>query len=307
MMGASPGFVMACRAAGLGPVASSTCAIRVVGSAGVTARRRRATPGSPTSSARTCSSTSAAAAPTSAAAWCRTTRCCRSGPAMISGPCPRRRRARLRRGRPRGGRRARRAGRDRTDAVDAGRAVGRRRRHAGCGRRTSTTTPGIWRHGDWIVFEPDGSCVVTGRSRRDPEPRRRPAGHRRVLPRGRGARRGRRQSRGPPRGPGRRQRRAAALRRARARAATTSVALRSPSGQPPRRAVAPARARPRSSRCRPCRATSPARSWSCRSSGSCRACRPAEVASRDALADPASLDAVRRPWPRAGARIGAAS
>ncbi len=24
--------------------------------------------------------------------------------------------------------------------------------------------PGIWRHGDWIVFHPDGSCVVTGRS-----------------------------------------------------------------------------------------------------------------------------------------------
>ncbi len=24
--------------------------------------------------------------------------------------------------------------------------------------------PGIWRHGDWIIFEPDGSCVVTGRS-----------------------------------------------------------------------------------------------------------------------------------------------
>jgi acetoacetyl-CoA synthetase len=24
--------------------------------------------------------------------------------------------------------------------------------------------PGIWRHGDWIVFEPDGACVVTGRS-----------------------------------------------------------------------------------------------------------------------------------------------
>ncbi|MCW2758869.1 MAG: acetoacetyl-CoA synthetase, partial [Nocardioidaceae bacterium] len=22
----------------------------------------------------------------------------------------------------------------------------------------------IWRHGDWIVFEPDGSCLVTGRS-----------------------------------------------------------------------------------------------------------------------------------------------
>ena len=26
------------------------------------------------------------------------------------------------------------------------------------------TYPGIWRHGDWIVFERDGSCVVTGRS-----------------------------------------------------------------------------------------------------------------------------------------------
>ena len=26
------------------------------------------------------------------------------------------------------------------------------------------TYPGIWRHGDWIVFEEDGSCVVTGRS-----------------------------------------------------------------------------------------------------------------------------------------------
>jgi acetoacetyl-CoA synthetase len=24
--------------------------------------------------------------------------------------------------------------------------------------------PGIWHHGDWIVFEPDGSCMVTGRS-----------------------------------------------------------------------------------------------------------------------------------------------
>ncbi|UQX86873.1 acetoacetate--CoA ligase [Jatrophihabitans telluris] len=24
--------------------------------------------------------------------------------------------------------------------------------------------PGVWRHGDWIIFEPDGSCVVTGRS-----------------------------------------------------------------------------------------------------------------------------------------------
>ncbi|HWC21044.1 MAG TPA: acetoacetate--CoA ligase [Flexivirga sp.] len=26
------------------------------------------------------------------------------------------------------------------------------------------TYPGVWRHGDWIVFEEDGSCIVTGRS-----------------------------------------------------------------------------------------------------------------------------------------------
>jgi len=26
------------------------------------------------------------------------------------------------------------------------------------------TYPGVWRHGDWIVFQPDGSCIVTGRS-----------------------------------------------------------------------------------------------------------------------------------------------
>lgn len=26
------------------------------------------------------------------------------------------------------------------------------------------TYPGIWRHGDWVLFEADGSCVITGRS-----------------------------------------------------------------------------------------------------------------------------------------------
>jgi acetoacetyl-CoA synthetase len=26
------------------------------------------------------------------------------------------------------------------------------------------TYPGVWRHGDWITIEPDGSCVITGRS-----------------------------------------------------------------------------------------------------------------------------------------------
>src|SRR5262249_7619047 len=26
------------------------------------------------------------------------------------------------------------------------------------------TYPGVWRHGDWITIDPDGSCVITGRS-----------------------------------------------------------------------------------------------------------------------------------------------
>ena len=24
--------------------------------------------------------------------------------------------------------------------------------------------PGVWRHGDWIIFDDDGSCVISGRS-----------------------------------------------------------------------------------------------------------------------------------------------
>ncbi len=28
------------------------------------------------------------------------------------------------------------------------------------------TYPGVWRHGDWIVVEPDGSCVVTAAATR---------------------------------------------------------------------------------------------------------------------------------------------
>src|SRR4029079_2483775 len=37
-----------------------------------------------------------------------------------------------------------------------------------CARRLRATCcarcPVVWRQGDWIVFQPDGSCVVTGRS-----------------------------------------------------------------------------------------------------------------------------------------------
>ncbi len=29
---------------------------------------------------------------------------------------------------------------------------------------TSTTSPGVWRHGDWITFSERGSCVISGRS-----------------------------------------------------------------------------------------------------------------------------------------------
>ena len=31
-------------------------------------------------------------------------------------------------------------------------------------RPTSSTYPGVWRHGDWIMFTERGSCVITGRS-----------------------------------------------------------------------------------------------------------------------------------------------
>ena len=79
LMGASPGFVMACRAAGL-DLSGLDLRIRVVGSAGCTAATRGLRLDHATSSAPRSSSTSAAAAPTSAAGWCRTTRCCRSAP-----------------------------------------------------------------------------------------------------------------------------------------------------------------------------------------------------------------------------------
>ena len=40
----------------------------------------------------------------------------------------------------------------------------RPRRRALPRRRTSTTGPGVWRHGDWITFTERGSCVISGRS-----------------------------------------------------------------------------------------------------------------------------------------------
>ena len=78
-------------------------------------------------------------------------------------PLPGRGRACLRRGRPRGDRRARRARRHLADAIDAGGVVGDEGGH----RLRATyfdRWPGIWRHGDWIVSNANGSCHVAGRS-----------------------------------------------------------------------------------------------------------------------------------------------
>ena len=99
-----------------------------------------------------------------------------------------------------GRRRAGRAGDPPADAVDAGRASGTTRTARATAPPTSTYFPGVWRHGDWIMFTERGSSMITGPLRRDAEPRRRPAGDERVLRRRRGARRGARQPRRPPGG-----------------------------------------------------------------------------------------------------------
>ena len=81
-------------------------------------------------------------------------------------------------------------------------------------RPTSRIYPGVWRHGDWILFTERGSCVITGRSDATLNRGGVRHGHGRVLRGRRGARRGARQPRRPPRGRRGRRRRAAAVRRA---------------------------------------------------------------------------------------------
>ncbi len=61
-------------------------------------------------------------------------------------------------------RRARRARHQAADAVDARRLLERPRRLALPARRTSTTIPGVWRFGDWVLFTERGSAIITGRS-----------------------------------------------------------------------------------------------------------------------------------------------
>ena len=92
-------------------------------------------------------------------------------------------------------RRGRRARHHPADAVDAGLLLGRRGRRAATARATSTMYPGVWRHGDWIEITDRGTAIIYGRSRLDDQPRRRPDGDERDLPRGAGARRDRRRAR----------------------------------------------------------------------------------------------------------------
>ena len=122
--------------------------------------------------------------------------------------------------------------------------------------------PGVWRHGDWIEITVARHRDHLRPLRLDDQPRRRPHGDERDLPRRARARRGRRRARRrpPARGHGRL---AVALRRPARRApcSTTSSSPRSSSGsaRTARRATSPtrsarsprsrARSRARSSRC----------------------------------------------------------
>ena len=162
-------------------------------------------------------------------------------------------------------RRAGRAGDHRADAVDAGRVLGRRRRHRATAAAYFDEYPGVWRHGDWIRFSEAGQLRHRRPLGRHPEPRRRAAGHRRVLPGRRGAARGRRQPGRAPGGPGGRQR-ASCCSTCSSGAGADARRRAAPHASPPRcgrrcrRGTSPTR----SPRCRRSRATAPARSWSCR-------------------------------------------
>ncbi len=132
---------------------------------------------------------------------------------------------------------------------------------------------GVWRHGDWVRFADSGSCVVAGRSDA-------------TLNRG-GVRLGTAEFyrvveempevedslvvhlEDPAGGNGE----LILFVVLRAGVELDDAAARLDRPRAAHSAVAAARARRRRSRCRPCRAPAPARSWSCRRSGSCRAGR----------------------------------
>ena len=167
------------------------------------------------------------------------------------------------------------------------------------GPRTSTTIPGVWRHGDWITITERGSCLITGRC--DATLNRggvrlgtaefyavveAPAG-------------GRRLARRPPRGRGRRPGRAAAVRRAprTGRPSTTS----SGAGSPPRCGPTCRRAtcRTRSIAVPAIPRTLSGKKLEVPVKRILLGMDPELAASKDALADPASLEPRSRPCGRA--------
>ena len=85
-------------------------------------------------------------------------------PGRAAGPLARREHRVLGRGGQAAHRRGRRARDHRADAVDADLLLGRRGRRRGCARATSTCTPGIWRHGDWIEITERETAIISGRS-----------------------------------------------------------------------------------------------------------------------------------------------
>ena len=147
--------------------------------------------------------------------------------------------------------------------------------------------PGVWRHGDWIMFLPDGGCVIYGRSDA-------------TLNRG-GVRMGTsefyRVVEGCPRSPtawwidtgqlgseGR-----LVLYVVLAPGAGSTTRWRPDPGRAAVGAVAPARRRTRSTRCPASRGRCPARSWRCRCGRSCWARRWRQAADPDSLANPEVL------------------
>jgi acetoacetyl-CoA synthetase len=163
LMGASPGFLMACRQEGVRPAAEFDLSrVRQIGAAGSPlppeGYRWVAEQFGPdvllnvgSGGTDVCSGS------------CRAAPCSRCGSARSRAPASVWTPGLRREGRT-GGRRARRARDHRPDAVDAGRVLGRRRRQPLPGDTYFDTYPGVWRHGDWVRFSEVGSAVIAGRS-----------------------------------------------------------------------------------------------------------------------------------------------
>ena len=133
--------------------------------------------------------------------------------------------------------------------------------------------PGVWRHGDWIEITERGTAIINGPLRRHDQPRRRPDGHERDLPRRPRARRGRRRARARPSPPG--ERRAACRSSSSSREGADLdddlvARIRRGSARTARRATF----RTSSSRSPRFPARSPARCSSCPSSASCSVPQP---------------------------------